>query len=70
MSELRFCPSCGVELVPGARFCASCGRQLVEEAPAKARRGGPPMWVWGLVGLAAVAALAVVLVLVLGGRGR
>lgn len=26
----RFCPSCGVELPPGARFCPSCGMRLGE----------------------------------------
>lgn len=28
-SEIKFCPQCGAEVVPGGRFCAQCGEQLL-----------------------------------------
>jgi hypothetical protein len=28
VAELRFCPNCGVGLMPGQRFCAGCGQRL------------------------------------------
>ncbi|NWJ52861.1 MAG: YIP1 family protein [Bacteroidetes bacterium] len=30
---MKFCPSCGVELKPGARFCGSCGTPLQIDQP-------------------------------------
>jgi hypothetical protein len=67
VSEVRFCPSCGTEVAPGSRFCPSCGRPLAEEAAPRLGRVAPPLWVWLALGLAAVAVLGVVLVLLLSG---
>lgn len=38
--DLKFCTSCGAELVPGASFCRNCGKQLSRPAQPSAPAGG------------------------------
>lgn len=35
MEELRFCPGCGSEIVPGDRFCGECGISILTPSASK-----------------------------------
>lgn len=38
---MRYCPSCGAEIVPGNRFCVECGAPLDPPAPGSSPVPGP-----------------------------
>lgn len=67
----RSCPSCGAKLSARAKFCADCGTQLTAAGPAMARAGAAPTpagsserMPWIIAGIAALALVATIVVVV------
>jgi hypothetical protein len=74
----RFCARCGTEYEPLQEYCLECGERLPANrglvgvlAAGWQRRFSwyPGDWIWPAFGLLALAAVATVLAIVLGGRG-
>lgn len=59
-----FCPECGAPMVAGAVFCENCGAQTGAAAPAEAPAAKKPAAKWLKLGIAAVALVAIVVLII------
>ena len=74
--DIMFCPNCGSKNPKDAAFCLRCGAdlreasELVDELPQARPAPARPVWPWIALGVVALAALVLVLVVLLGGKGE
>lgn len=72
--DIMFCPNCGSKNPKDAAFCLRCGAdlreasELVEDLPQARPAPARPVWPWIALGVVALAALVLVLVVLLGGK--
>lgn len=59
-----FCPECGAPMAAGAAFCDNCGAQTGTAAPAEAPAAKKPAAKWLKLGIAAVALVAIVILVI------